>query len=197
MSDAHLNINHKPVTDQNPIPVKIVSGQPGSSGAGDASAQKQDEQLQKLVDLTTALGDLTTAAAPADGGGNYGIIAALKRSLLNSAAVLGRMPALVSGRVPVNSSVPTASTVTILALSTAATGSSYTAFATQACSALDIVNNTGVTVEYRRGASGVAMQIPTGSARMVIGITNADQIQVRRTDSSNTPATLQAEAIGA
>lgn len=108
-----------------------------------------------------------------------------------------KTPALVSGRTPVASSVPTSGTVTILALSTAASGATYTPFGSQACVALDIVNNTGTTIEYRRGGAGTAMQIPTGAARMVIGITNANQIDVRRTDTSNTQVTLQAEAITA
>lgn len=96
--------------------------------------------------------------------------------------------------VRVISSVPNASSGTILGLTTNATGTTYTAFASQACTALDIVNNTGTTVEYRRGGAGTAMQIPTGTARMVIGITNANQVDVRRTDTSNTQVTLQAEA---
>ena len=108
-----------------------------------------------------------------------------------------KLPALASGRVPVNSSIPTSGSGTILALTTANPGTTYTAFASQACVALDIVNNTGTTIEYRRNATGTAMQIPSGAARMVIGITNANQIEVRRTDTSNTTVTLQAEAFTA
>lgn len=104
---------------------------------------------------------------------------------------------LRASRLPVSSSIPTTSAGTILSLTTAATGTNFTAFASQACVALDIVNNTGVTIEYRRGGAGTAMQIPSGAARMVIGITNADQVSVRRTDTSNTAVTLQAEAFTA
>lgn len=119
-------------------------------------------------------------------------LAALKKS----SRVVGPLTnaELRASRVPVASSIPVASSATILGLTTAATGTNWTAFASQACSALDIVNNTGVTVEYRRGAAGTAMQIPTGAARMVIGITNANQIDMRRTDTANTQVTLQAEA---
>jgi hypothetical protein len=91
--------------------------------------------------------------------------------------------------------VPSATSVTVLNLTTAATGTNWTAFSSQVCGALDIVNNTGVTIEYRRNATGVAMQIPNGAARMVIGITNANQIDVRRTDTANSQVTVQAEAI--
>lgn len=108
-----------------------------------------------------------------------------------------KLPALASGRVPVNSSIPTSASGTILALTTPNPGTGWMAFTAQACVALDIVNNSGVTIEYRRNAAGTAMQIPTGAARMIIGITNANQIEVRRTDTSNTTVTLQAEAFTA
>ncbi len=90
--------------------------------------------------------------------------------------------------------VPFASNVTIMTLATSGTGANYTPFAPQVCTALDIVNNTDTTIEYRRGATGNAMQIPTGTARMVIGITNASQVEVRRTDTSGTSVTVHAEA---
>lgn len=165
---------------------------PLPTGAATAAAQATGNTL--LTNLDGEVGALDVAAAPADGTGNYSIIAGIKRGLLNWATLLARIPALVNGRLPVNSSIPTSGSGTILALTTAATGANFTAFAAQACVALDIVNNTGVTIEYRRGGAGTAMQIPSGAARMVIGITNANQIDVRRTDASNTPVTLQAEA---
>jgi hypothetical protein len=57
-----------------------------------------------LTNLDTDVGALDATAAPADGTGNYSIIAALKRGLLNWASLLARIPALVSGRVPVDGS---------------------------------------------------------------------------------------------
>ena len=105
------------------------------------------------------------------------------------------VPYSSASRVPVNSSVPTATSGTILTQTTnGTTGSLFVLFAAQTCTALDIVNNTGVTIEYQRSAAGNAMQIPTGTARMVIGITNANQIGIRRTDQSTTQVTVQAEA---
>ena len=92
-------------------------------------------------------------------------------------------------------SPPHATTVTIVAATTNATGSSWTAFSSQACDALDLLNNTGVTIEYRRGAAGTAMQVPTGTSRLIIGITNASAIDVRRVDQSNTQVAVQAEAL--
>lgn len=163
-------------------------------GAGNVDANTQRVTLAADGPTVTAIGAQADAAAAADGTGNYSIIAALKRGLLNWAALLARIPALVNGRVPVNSTVPTATSAVIMPLQTAATGTNWVAFTSQACVALDIANNSGVTIEYRRGAAGTAMQIPAYSSRMVVGITNANQIDVRRTDTSNTQITIQAEA---
>lgn len=183
-------------TATNSLPVVLATDQPAlplSTGA--ATAANQATLIGHVDGLETATGAPTATAAGADGTGDYGVIAALKRGLLNWASLLGRVPAaLVGGRFSVASSVPHMSSGVIMSAQTAATGTNWTAFASQACVALDIVNNTGTTVEYRRGATGTAMQIPTGAARMVIGITDANQIDVRRTDTSNTQVTVQAEA---
>jgi len=93
------------------------------------------------------------------------------------------------------SSVPTSASASIVSVTTAATGTNWTAFGSTACVALDIVNNTGTTIEYRRGGAGSAIPIPSGSARLVVGITNANSIEVRRVDTSNTQVTVTAEAI--
>jgi len=101
----------------------------------------------------------------------------------------------VSAANPMPSSVPGAVSATILSLTTAATGANYTAFSSQTCQSLDIVNTSSVAIEYRRGATGNAMTILSGSSRLVVGITNANQIDVRRVDQSNTQITIPAEAI--
>jgi hypothetical protein len=101
----------------------------------------------------------------------------------------------VSAANPMPSSVPGAVSATILSLTTAATGSNYTAFASTTCQSLDIVNTSSVAIEYRRGATGNSMTILSGSSRLVVGITNANQIDVRRVDQNNTQITIPAEAI--
>ena len=101
----------------------------------------------------------------------------------------------VSAANPMPVSVPGAVSATIMSLTTAATGTNYTAFSSQTCQALDIVNTSSVAIEYRRGATGNAMTILSGSSRLVVGITNANQIDVRRVDTSNTQITIPAEAI--
>lgn len=70
-------------------------------GAGNVDANTQRVTLAADGPTVTAIGAQADAAAAADGTGNYSIIAALKRGLLNWATLLGRIPALVSGRLPV------------------------------------------------------------------------------------------------
>jgi hypothetical protein len=101
----------------------------------------------------------------------------------------------VTKTAPLPASLPLAASATIMSVTTAATGSNWTAFSSQACNALDIVNTASVAIEYRRGGAGDAMTILSGSARLVVGIANANEIQVRRVDQSNTQVTIPAEAV--
>jgi hypothetical protein len=85
-------------------------------------------------------------------------------------------------------------TASILALQTAATGANYAVFASTACTSLEIINLTGVDLEYRRSGAGETFPLPANSSRTVLGLTNANQIGVRRIDQSNTQVTVKAEA---
>lgn len=80
-------------------------------------------------------------------------------------------------------------------LTTSATGTTWVAFASQACNGLDVINTTGTALEYRRDGAGLTVYIADSSSRMIGGITNANQIQMRRQDVSNTQVTFTAEAI--
>jgi len=87
-------------------------------------------------------------------------------------------------------SVPALTSATILSLTTHATGATYTAFSSSACTALDLVNPSDVDVEYRRGATGTAMRVPSKSSRLILCITNASQIDVRRFDQLNSASVI-------
>jgi hypothetical protein len=91
--------------------------------------------------------------------------------------------------------LPTTTTETHVSVTTAATGTNYTAFASQACLLLDIVNTSGTDIEVTRGGTGVAIRVPNNSARMFGAITNASQLSVRRADTSNTQVAVTAVAI--
>ena len=79
-----------------------------------------------------------------------------------------------------------------LAAQTAATGTNWTAFAGQECRRLTLANNAGTTVEFRQGGAGAAVPVFAGSYFVIEGVTNANQIAVKRTDSSNTQVTVAA-----
>jgi hypothetical protein len=91
--------------------------------------------------------------------------------------------------------IPTTTTETHMSVSTAATGTNYTAFGSQACLLLDVVNTSGTDIEVTRGGTGVAIRLPNNSARMFGAITNASQLSVRRVDTSNTQVAVTAVAI--
>lgn len=92
-----------------------------------------------------------------------------------------------------SSSLPVASSVSIVAITTSATGATYVAFGSNTCSALEIINTSAADIEYQRGGSGTSVKIVAGSSRFIVGITNSSQIAIRRVDNSNTTITLSAE----
>lgn len=100
-----------------------------------------------------------------------------------------KTPSLDSGRVPV---LPSMASGGNIAVTTAATGTNFTAFASQVCKQVTLSNQSGTVVEVRQGATGVALQIPTGAFYTFFGITNANELHVRRTDLSNTQVTITA-----
>ena len=98
-------------------------------------------------------------------------------------------------RVWSDGGIPGATSATILSATTAAGGTTFVAFGSQACSALDVVNNSGVTIEIRRDGAGVAIPLLPGQARLFVGIANANQLGVRRLDQSTTQVTVHGEAL--
>ena len=80
-----------------------------------------------------------------------------------------------------------------MAVETAALGTEYTAFGAQACDGLVIDNHSGESIEVKKGATSTV--IPTGVSRYIGGIANANEISLRRADTTNTQVTVRAEAI--
>lgn len=72
-------------------------------------------------------------------------------------------------------------------------GAVWVAFASRVCTSLEIVNNTDAVLEYRRKGAGAAMGIKPGATRMIKGLTNADEIEVRRRDTTATAVLVEAE----
>lgn len=75
-------------------------------------------------------------------------------------------------------------------VATANPGTNYATFGAQVCTRLIIVNTSGVTIEVMQGGVGVALPIPNNAAFTFEGITNANQLSVRRVDLSNVPVNV-------
>lgn len=76
---------------------------PSGGGAGDATAANQVTGNTSLSNIDTDLGAQADAAATTDTG-TFSIIAFIKRGMQNWTTLLARVPALVSGRTPVDGS---------------------------------------------------------------------------------------------
>lgn len=79
-----------------------------------------------------------------------------------------------------------------LSVTTAATGTNWTAFAAQACKQLTVSNQTGVTILVQQGGAGVGFQIPPGAMAPFYGLSNANQLGIKRQDDSNSQVTVTA-----
>ena len=90
-----------------------------------------------------------------------------------------------------------ASSASITFVETSATGADFVAFDNVACDSLDVTNNTGVDIEYLRNSSGSAMPIIDKQSRLIVGISNTNEISFRRIDQIGTSVTIYAEAITA
>jgi hypothetical protein len=130
MSDAHLNVGLRPVSDNNPVPVKII-GQDQATGtaltaaqlaaAGLALESTQGGILTRATDIRAGLGQRHEDAATDDTGA-WSLIQIAKRALQNWATLLTRIPAaLTPGLLPVDS-LGTPGTPRVQATSGTATG---------------------------------------------------------------------------
>lgn len=108
------------------------------------------------------------------------VLAAANGAPLSSSAPLVVTPRLTTGG---NLSVTTNNS----------NGSAYTAFANQVCSQLTISNDSAVTnIDVIQGGSGAAFEVLSGTYYTFFGLTNANQLSVRRNDLSNTAIVVSA-----
>lgn len=63
--------------------------------------------------------------------------------------------------------------------------STFLPFGDQACSRLLLINATGQTVEFQRGGAGDAVPLLNGMTVPIEGLTNANQISVKRSGVNN------------
>jgi hypothetical protein len=94
----------------------------------------------------------------------------------------------ITNTVPV--SLPKAASTGIDTVQTAATGTNYVTLASHACTGLEIANDSGTKLVYRFSGAGATMPIFDSSRQLIIGITNSNQVDVKRADDSNSRVTV-------
>lgn len=94
--------------------------------------------------------------------------------------------------IPTNESYPRLRASGHLSINTAATGTNYTAYANTPCFQLTISNDTGTPLDILQGGAGEPFKMLSATYITLYGLTNADQISVRRTDTSGTQVDVSA-----
>jgi hypothetical protein len=143
-----------------------------------------------VKDATGASVDIEKPSAPGR------TAAAAARPVVLSAEDLAALVEISTKLNVVPTTLPRTGAATIMACQTAGDGATWAAFANQACTCLSLVNNSGQDLEFRRGGAGNALPLLNRMAYLVVGLTNANQVSIRRIDQSNTQVTLSAEALG-
>lgn len=62
-------------------------------------------------------------------------------------------------------------------------GTTFVTFPAQACTQLTVINDTNFSFEVRQGGAGVAVPVLAQSSFTFFGVTNANQLSVRRKDN--------------
>lgn len=89
----------------------------------------------------------------------------------------------------VSGTVPTTLTAGNATIATNASGATFNPLPSHLAKECTVINTTGTAIDIRYG-TGTAISLPIGAGFTFKGITNTSQLQVRRTDVSNTPVTL-------
>jgi hypothetical protein len=76
---------------------------------------------------------------------------------------------------------------------TSATGANFVALSQQVAGSVTIINNTGTTLEISKDGGTTKIQLPTAASFCVNFITDANQVSVRRADTSNSQVTAYYE----
>ncbi len=76
---------------------------------------------------------------------------------------------------------------------TANPGTGWQALTDQVAGSVTIINNTGQTLEVSKDGGTTKIQVPTAASFCVNFISNANQVSIRRADTSNTQLTVYYE----
>lgn len=190
--------------------INPTSGEPTAGGGttgGGTSDTTEATQLQvrtAVQNLDTDFGTPADAAAGSDTA-SATLMSFIKRGLQRWTTLLGLLPGSIGTKAsaasfPVVLASDQAAVATVpqlasgghVSVQTAVSGTGYTAFGAQACKQLTILNGTGVDIGVTVGGAGVEVPVLAGTYYTFFGITNANQLSVRRVDTSTTQVTVPA-----
>lgn len=159
-----------------------------------------NELLVELQPVEERLGDINDYIVTYPPGypdvplGNFGVIPILK-GILEYGVRIYNWLANSLGAVIDNDRVKIIESVTDagnLSITTAVVGTDWTAFASTPCMRVHVLNTSSTAVEVRQNGAGVGLVIPINAGFTFSGISDADQLSVRRVDTSNTQVTITA-----
>jgi len=183
----------QPVTDTqlraSAVPVSVAGVATSSNqAAGNATLVEIKDRLPNP--LVQPLTDAQLRAS-AFGVTVAGIATAANQATSNTtlSAINDKTAALDAGRTQ---TVPFMATGGNLQLQTAATGSNWVDFSAQTCKQLTVSNQSDATIEVRQGGAGVGFQIPKTAFYTFFGVSNANQLSIRRVDQANTQIAITA-----
>ena len=137
---------------------------------------------------TNTIGSIASITNALPSGGNT-IGSVTQSGTWNVASITNSLP---SGTNNIGVVTPAMSGSGNLNAVTSTTANSFTAFASQACKQLTITNNTGQKIEVQQGGTGTTIVVFDQSYYTFYGITNTNQLGVRRVDLATTAVTVQA-----
>jgi len=142
----------------------------GATGVQTIRTVLETQSRLNLSELDANIGDETDAAWSGSGDGN-------------AIEVLKAIYTQVSGG--------TTSSASNDSVSTSAVGATFVALTTAAAERVTVVNDTGTDLELRQGGAGVAIPVFAGSFFTFDGVTDADDLEVRRVDLNNAQVTVK------
>lgn len=146
--------------------------------------------------------DASGALIVAGSGGGDASAANQATQITLQTAIRDRLPSagIFTPGTPRSASSPVA--VSVL---TAGVGTNWSAFPSQACTSLDLINTAvastspsaiaaATNLRWRFVGQTVHQTLREGASQLVLGITNASQVEIQRVDGSNTQISLAAIA---
>lgn len=160
-----------------------------------------NELLVELQPVEERLGDISDYIVTYPPGypdvplGNYGVIPILKGVLEYGVRIYNWLISSLGTVIDNNNRIKIIESVSAagnLSITTAAVGTNWTAFSSVACTRVHILNTSNTTIEVRQDGAGVGLVIPINAGFTFSGIYDANQLSVRRIDTSNTQVTITA-----